>query len=143
MGAMRARNGHLEPYQIRYWQVGNERSGADYEHRLPEFCKAMRHADPSIKLLSSYPTAGVLRQAGAWLDFVSPHHYDCVNLSGVDADLVAIHHMIQAHAAGRSIRVAVTEWNTTGGDWGPKRARLWTLENALACALSQPATPAG
>jgi alpha-L-arabinofuranosidase len=28
----------------------------------------------------------------------------------------------------------VTEWNTTGGDWGPTRARLWTLENALACA---------
>jgi alpha-L-arabinofuranosidase len=28
----------------------------------------------------------------------------------------------------------VTEWNTTSGDWGLKRARLWTLENALACA---------
>ena len=35
--------------------------------------------------------------------------------------------------AGRS-RSAVTEWNTTAGDWGPRRARLWTLENALACA---------
>jgi alpha-L-arabinofuranosidase len=28
----------------------------------------------------------------------------------------------------------VTEWNTTAGDWGLKRARLWTLENALACS---------
>ncbi len=30
--------------------------------------------------------------------------------------------------------MAVTEWNTTAGDWGPRRARLWTLENALACS---------
>ena len=39
---MRARNGHRDPYHIRYWQVGNERSGADYERRLPEFCQAMK-----------------------------------------------------------------------------------------------------
>ena len=32
------------------------------------------------------------------------------------------------------IKVGVTEWNTTAGDWGPRRAMLWTLENALACA---------
>ena len=30
--------------------------------------------------------------------------------------------------------MAVTEWNTTAGDAGPRRARLWTLENALACS---------
>jgi alpha-L-arabinofuranosidase len=28
----------------------------------------------------------------------------------------------------------VTEWNTTAGDSGPGRAKLWTLENALACS---------
>ena len=31
----------------------------------------------------------------------------------------------------------MTEWNTTAGDWGWKRARLWTLENALACSRYQ------
>ncbi len=134
MGAMRARNGHPDPYRICYWQVGNERSGADYESRLPEFCQAMKLVDPSLQLLSSYPTPGVLQRAGAWLDFVSPHHYDCANLGGVEADLAGIRRMIEASSAGPSIRVAVTEWNTTGGDAGPKRARLWTLENALACA---------
>ena len=35
---------------------------------------------------------------------------------------------------GRKIRVGVTEWNTSAGDWGPGRAKLWTLENALACS---------
>ncbi len=62
MGAMRARNGHPDPYLVRYWQVGNERSGSDYERRLPAFCKAMKQADPSIQLLSSYPTPGVLQR---------------------------------------------------------------------------------
>jgi alpha-N-arabinofuranosidase len=134
MGATRARNGHPAPYRIRYWQVGNERSGADYERRLPEFCQAMKHVDQSIQLLSSYPTPSVLHRAGAWLEFVSPHHYDCANLVGVETDLTAVRRMTEANAPGRSIRVAVTEWNTTGGDAGPKRTRLWTLENALACA---------
>ena len=45
--------------------------------------------------------------------------------------------MLHELAPGRKIRVAVTEWNTTAGDWGPRRARLWTLENALACSRYQ------
>jgi alpha-N-arabinofuranosidase len=45
--------------------------------------------------------------------------------------------MIAANAPGRDIRVAITEWNTTGGDWGPHRAMLWTLSNALACSRYQ------
>jgi alpha-N-arabinofuranosidase len=134
MGKLRARNGHAEPYHIQYWQVGNERSGSDYESRLAAFCKAMKAADPSIKLFSSYPTAGVLREAGDLLDYVCPHHYDCANLPGVERDLASIRTLIRTHAPNRPIKIAVTEWNTTGGDWGPRRARLWTLENALACA---------
>jgi alpha-N-arabinofuranosidase len=130
MGALRAQNGHAEPYHVRYWQVGNEQGGADYEARLPGFCQAMKRVDPSIKLLSSFPTPGVLDRAGAWLDFVSPHHYGC----GMEADLESIARMIREHAPGRPIKVAVTEWNTTAGDAGPHRAMLWTLANALACS---------
>jgi alpha-L-arabinofuranosidase len=68
------------------------------------------------------------------LDFVCPHHYDCADLAGVERDLARIRTLLRTHAPGRPIRVGVTEWNTTGGDWGPKRARLWTLENGLACS---------
>jgi alpha-N-arabinofuranosidase len=134
MGKMRARHGHPEPYHVRYWQVGNEQAGGDYEQRLPAFCEAMKQADPTILILSSYPTSGVLQRAGALIDFVSPHHYDCVNLAGVESDLASIGRMLKDHAPGHKIMVAVTEWNTTAGDWGPRRARLWTLENALACS---------
>jgi alpha-N-arabinofuranosidase len=134
MGAVRAKNGHVEPYRVRYWQVANERRGSDYEQRLPAFCEAMKKADPTIELLSSYPTPGVLRVAGDWIRFVSPHHYDCADLAGVKADLASIRRMIAESAPGRQIQVGVTEWNTTAGDWGPRRSMLWTLENALACA---------
>jgi alpha-N-arabinofuranosidase len=136
MGALRAKNGHPEPYHIRFWQVGNERSGKEYEDRLPAFCKAMRHADPSIRLLSSYPTAGVLRGAGDQLDYVCPHHYSH-DLPAMENDLRAVRRLIETEAPGRPIRVAVTEWNTTAGDAGPRRAMLWNLDNALACSRYQ------
>jgi alpha-N-arabinofuranosidase len=134
MGKFRARNGHAEPYRVKYWQVGNERSGPQYEARLAEFCSAMRKVDPSIVLLSSYPTPGVLKKAGEQIDYVSPHHYECENLTGTENDLNAVRAMIRKAALKRSVKVAVTEWNTTAGDWGPRRAKLWTLANALACS---------
>jgi alpha-N-arabinofuranosidase len=134
MGRLRARNGHPRPYAVKYWQIGNEREGAEYERRLAEFCKAMKAVDPAIKLMSSYPRPGVLRQAGEYLDYVCPHHYECEDLIREESDLLATRSLCRKFAPGRSIRIAVTEWNTTGGDWGPRRARLWTLENALACS---------
>lgn len=137
MGRLRADNGHPAPYGIKFWQIGNELSGPEYEQKLPDFCRAMKAADPHIRLCSSFPTPGVLRGAGQWLDYVCPHHYDCADLAGVMKNLGDIRAMLKSDAPGRDIHVAVTEWNTTGGDWGLKRARLWTLENALACARYQ------
>ncbi|HVS36489.1 MAG TPA: alpha-L-arabinofuranosidase C-terminal domain-containing protein [Gemmataceae bacterium] len=134
MGKLRAKNGHPEPYHIKFWQVGNERSGADYEARLAAFCKGMREADPTITLLSSYPTEGVLKAAADQLAYVCPHQYNCANLAACERELDATRQLIRQFGRGRPIKVAVTEWNTTGGDWGPGRAKLWTLENALACS---------
>ena len=62
MGAMRARNGHPEPYHVKFWNIGNEPYGqwqlgrTDLKYYLlkhNEFAKAMRAADPSITLLAS------------------------------------------------------------------------------------------
>jgi alpha-N-arabinofuranosidase len=130
MGKWRAKNGHAEPYHIKYWQVGNERGGKDYEAKLAAFCKAMKDADPSITLLSSYPSDGVLREAGDLLSYVCPHQYNCANLAECQHELDATRKLI----GDKPIKVAVTEWNTTAGDWGTRRAMLWTLQNALACS---------
>ncbi len=136
-GRMRAQNGHVEPYHIRYWQIGNEQGGAEYESRLHAFCEAMKAVDPSIRLLSSYPSAAVLDGSSAWLDYVCPHHYGCADLDAMQKDFDSIRKLIAEHGGGRDIKVAVTEWNTTAGDAGPHRAMLWTLANALACSRYQ------
>src|SRR5262249_45977623 len=113
MGKLRAKNGHAEPYGVKLWQGGNERSGAGYEARLADFCKAMREVDPSVTLLSSYPTAGVLRKAGEQIDYVCPHHYDCADLAACERDFDAIAALCHTLAPKRKVKVAVTEWNTT------------------------------
>ncbi len=134
MGKLRVKNGHKEPYGIKYWQIGNERSGKDYEDGLAAYARAMKETDPNIKLLSSYPTPGVLRNGAEWLEYVCPHHYSIANLAGAENDIANIRRMIREHAPKKAIKIAVTEWNTTAGDIGPRRAMLWTLENALACS---------
>lgn len=62
MGAMRARNGHPEPYRVKYWNVGNEPYGnwqlghTDLKFYIAKhilFAQAMRKVDPSITILAS------------------------------------------------------------------------------------------
>jgi alpha-N-arabinofuranosidase len=62
MGAQRAKNGHPEPYRVKFWNIGNEPYGAwqlghtdliYYTQKHNEFAKAMRAVDPSITLLAS------------------------------------------------------------------------------------------
>jgi alpha-N-arabinofuranosidase len=62
MGAERAKNGHPEPYRVKFWNIGNEPYGS-WQHghtdlkffvlKHNEFAKAMRAADSSITLLAS------------------------------------------------------------------------------------------
>ena len=133
-GRCRAELGRPEPWGVRYWQIGNEVRGAAYERSLPAFCRAMRAVDPSIRLLSSYPTPGVLAGAGEQLSHTCPHLYYAADLQRCAAELRDLQALIGRHAGAASVRVAITEWNASNPDWGPGRAELMTLGNALACA---------
>ncbi len=62
MGGLRAKNGHPEPYHVKFWNIGNEPYGSwqlghtDLKYfvlKHNDFAKAMRQADPSITLLAS------------------------------------------------------------------------------------------
>ncbi|MFC1596357.1 alpha-L-arabinofuranosidase C-terminal domain-containing protein [Planctomycetota bacterium] len=134
MGRKRAENGHAEPYRVKYWQIGNELGDEKYQQGLAAFCQAMKAVDPSIKLMAAFPSPGLLRRAGQLIDYICPHHYGCHNLPRMEEDVRRCRAMIAAGAPGRDIRLGITEWNTTAGDRGLRRAMLWTLENALACA---------
>ena len=61
-GAKRAKNGHPEPYHVKFWNIGNEPWGPwqlgrtdtnYYMLKHNEFAKAMREVDPSIVLIAS------------------------------------------------------------------------------------------
>ena len=61
MGAMRAANGHPEPYKVKFWNIGNEMWGdwqfgymslAQYQVKHNLFAKAMRKIDPNIILIA-------------------------------------------------------------------------------------------
>lgn len=62
LGALRAKDGHPTPYDVKYWDIGNEPYGAwqlgrtDLKYYVIKhnfFAAAMRKADPSIVLLAS------------------------------------------------------------------------------------------
>ena len=134
MGSLRAKNGHPEPYRVKYWQIGNERWGKDYWDAVPKFAEAIRKVDPGIQVLSSFPSAELIKEAAPMIDFVSPHQYDVENLAGTKQELEDTAKLIQDNAAGKELHAGVTEWNNTAGDRGLRRARLWNLWNALACS---------
>lgn len=62
MGAERAKNGHPQPYHVKFWNIGNEPWGSWQLGRTDtkyfmlkhnEFAKAMRAVDPTIVLIAS------------------------------------------------------------------------------------------
>ncbi len=61
-GALRKANGHPAPYDVNFWNVGNEvfEMGAEtYARRFLRFAQAMRAKDPSIKLIAECGRSGV------------------------------------------------------------------------------------
>jgi alpha-N-arabinofuranosidase len=97
-GKRRAANGHPEPYNVKYWGIGNEVWGAwqigttsadEYVKRLLRFIKAMRAVDPTIKLVAvgNHPHSTdkndpaalwnkeVLTKTGDQIDYLSWHIY--------------------------------------------------------------------
>ncbi|HEY8549566.1 MAG TPA: alpha-L-arabinofuranosidase C-terminal domain-containing protein [Vicinamibacterales bacterium] len=88
-GVMRARNGHPEPYGVKYWEIGNEIWGdwvrghsdaATYARNLTRYVEAMRAVDPSIRVIAVGDNdmtwnRTVLTQAGAPFDYLAIHHY--------------------------------------------------------------------
>jgi alpha-N-arabinofuranosidase len=136
-GRIRAKNGHSAPYHVKYWQIGNEIGTPEYDRSLQAFGEAMRRADPAIQILSSLPTANTLRLAEGQLDFLSPHHYSVADLTGTEEDFKRLRDEIVRDGRGKNVRVAVTEWNATGGEFGLKRGMLLTLGNALTLSRYQ------
>lgn len=103
MGALRAANGHPEPYGVKYWEIGNEMYGPwqagvctpeQYAGKFLEFADAMKAKDASILLLGCGTARDslapgwnrkVLELAGPAMDFLTLHIYQGQNFFPLDA----------------------------------------------------------
>jgi len=86
---LRKKNGHPEPYGVKFWGVGNEiygpwqighKNAADYAKLGLEFAKVMKWQDPNIKLVAcgtGDPSwdRPVLESMLDHVDYISAHHY--------------------------------------------------------------------
>lgn len=133
-GRLRAKNGHPQPYHVKYWQIGNEVDNPAYNRKVAAFAQAMKSVDPGIKLISSFPTPSLLQSAGTVFDYLAPHQYEIGDLVTEDRDFRRLEGWITQHQRDKRIRIAVTEWNTTAGDFGLRRGMLQSLDNGLSVA---------
>jgi alpha-L-arabinofuranosidase len=87
-GILRARNGHPEPYGVKYWEIGNEIWGdwvrghsdaATYAHNLARYIAAMRAVDPSIKVIAvgdnDMEWNRTVARSTERFDYLAVHHY--------------------------------------------------------------------
>ena len=86
---MRQENGHREPFDVKYWSVGNENWGGfelgaktvgEWGPFVRESSKLMRAVSPDAKLFAAATpdrgwTLPLLQAAGQWLDYISIHCY--------------------------------------------------------------------
>ncbi|GIO29559.1 MULTISPECIES: alpha-L-arabinofuranosidase C-terminal domain-containing protein [Paenibacillus] len=103
MGALRAANGHPEPYNVQYWEIGNEVWGqwqvgtcsADrFAERCKAFAQAMKAVDPSIVILACGHTdpewnKPVLDIAGEHIDYLTMHLYHGFGRFGMNRETPA------------------------------------------------------
>lgn len=84
----RIRNGHLKPFNIKTWCLGNEMDGPwqigaktadEYGRAATEAAKVMRELDPDIKLVACGSSNSGMPTFGKWEATVLGHAYDLVD----------------------------------------------------------------
>ncbi len=136
MGRLRAKNGHAEPYGVKWWAVGNEMYGKwqlgympleKYVVKHNQVAEAMRRVDPKVKLIAVGDvgpwTEGMLKECHNQMDYISEHFY-CRDKKDLAAHVSQVPEAIRKKAAahrryreqldclkGKDIRIAMDEWN--------------------------------
>ncbi len=159
---LRRQNGHAEPYNVKYWGLGNEMYGAwqigaltaeDYVKKAREFAKVMKWTDPGIQLVSCGLDGLhdwdriVIEGMAQYVDYHSIHIYTGSHdyysnvLSAHQAERALhncqaiIDHVRYQQKIRRPLHIVYDEWNIwfrTESDTGLEER--YTLADALADA---------
>jgi alpha-N-arabinofuranosidase len=140
---LRAANGHPEPYQVKYWSIGNENYGTweigakqapEWAALVAESAKMMLRVDSSIDLLAAATadaawTLPLLQSAGKYLSYISIHGYfdalwsannpsgfcACMQRSGEPEQIIRkAQDILTAAGLEGKVAIAFDEWNLRG-----------------------------
>ena len=130
-GAVRAANGHPEPYNVKYWEIDNEvwlAGTAAYNEKIKQFVPAMKSVDPDIKILAcgsgSYDmnwNRDILDECAELIDYISIHHYENENnFKNGPRDFenfIAQLGDVISESANPNVKIYMSEWNAQSIDW--------------------------
>lgn len=153
-GALRAANGHREPFGVKTWELGNEIWGdwvrghsdaATYARNYLRYRDAMRAVDPSIRFIAVGRDRTdwnelLLELAGRHIELLSIHHYDGPTEQQDVRWLMArplhweayyreLGEQMRAWVPGSNIKLIVNEWNSV-----LPMPRQHSMESALYAA---------
>ncbi len=142
MGKLRAANGHVQPYGVKWWAVGNEMYGdwqlghmplSEYVKKHNNMAEAIRSVDPGAGLIAvghvGEWSQTMLSSSAEHMDLLSEHIYATGSKDPAEhIGLVAgqIKEVAEAHRkyrdsipglAQKNIRIAMDEWNYWYGDY--------------------------
>lgn len=160
MGKWRSENGHAEPFEVKWWGVGNEMYGdwqlghmplAEYVKKHKLVVEAMRRVDPSIQLVAvglvGEWSETMLSEGADHMALISEHFY-CQEKEEVEPHVFQIARQVRRitreHRGyrkkldaleGKDIRIAMDEWNYWYGafHYGEIGVRYY-LKDALGVA---------
>lgn len=136
LGKLRAKNGHPEPFGVKFWCVGNEMYGSwqlgnmpleNYVLKHNKCAEAMKNADPTIKLIAVGAVGRwsemMMDKCADHMDLISEHFY-CQERQGLLGHISwaaeSVKGISDAHRRyrkeidalkGKDIRIALDEWN--------------------------------
>ncbi len=140
----RIANGNNEPFNVKYWSIGNENYGGweigakeseEWGRLVAESAKMMLRADPTIQLSAASINnldwnINLLRKAGQYLDWISIHSYFEGSTNGlknndyntlmlrtgkdINDNIDRARAFLSALGFGNRIKIAYDEWNLRG-----------------------------
>ncbi|MEI6603982.1 MAG: family 16 glycoside hydrolase [Verrucomicrobiota bacterium] len=146
-GALRAKNGHSEPYHVKLWEIDNETWGMGperYGEVVSKFSQALRGKDPSIKIIAcgGYGYDDGKGSSNGWnktllgkcakdFDFLSIHYYNGIMYG---QDFIEDPRRYEAYmrdeigklikdSANPAMRIYCSEWGMMNDEW---RSGLYT-----------------
>jgi alpha-N-arabinofuranosidase len=140
---LRRKNGHPEPYNVRYWGLGNEiygswqaghKTATAYAGLALEFAKMMQWVDPTIKLIACGGNNAdwdreVLERLVDVVDYISLHHYggsmdtpkEIHDASKLEHEIKVLDGVITSVARKNEkkerVKIAADEWNIWFRSW--------------------------